>query len=483
MIETRLTQAPRPLPKPSGAAAAHGFRRLGGRILVTNEAGNHALLSPAEYEAYLRGGLSKDEGAGKELYDKGFLREHLDFPGLAEAFKRRRLLDWPGPNVHTIVVTRRCNYRCLYCHASVVDPSRTDADMDLATARRAVDFAFRSPNPELMLEFQGGEPLLNWPVVRFIARYARRKNEIRKKTLHLGLISNLSLLDDAKLDFLAAHAVSLCTSLDGPQDLHNKNRVYLGGNSHAQVVAGIEKVRRRRAGGEKMDPPNAICTVTRFSLGRAREIVDHLAGLGIERIQLGPLDPIGFARERWGEIGYSPREFLDFYAEALDRVIELCRGGTRVYEKMAMIFLVRILGGDHWRFPNGDGLCRLAYNHDGDIYVSEEGRLLANEGDPFFRLGNLDSARYEDLFDHPTLKTAALAAAPEAQPMCFQCAYQPYCTVLPVYNYQTQGGPWGHMPTNGWCEKLMGIFDLLFERLQDPAKRAVLESWVAYRSR
>ncbi|NNN04479.1 MAG: His-Xaa-Ser system radical SAM maturase HxsB, partial [Elusimicrobia bacterium] len=70
-----------------------------------------------------------------------------------------------------------------------------------------------------------------------------------------------------------------------------------------------------------------------------------------------------------------------------------------------------------------------------------------------------------------------------SQPQCFQCAYAPYCTVQPVFNHETQGSPWGQMPTNGWCEKMMGIFDVLFSRLQDPKSRAVLESWLAYKDR
>jgi len=55
----------------------------------------------------------------------------------------------------------------------------------------------------LMIEFQGGEPLLNWPVVKFIVGYARKKNGFHKKALHFGLISNFSLLEDEHIDFAA----------------------------------------------------------------------------------------------------------------------------------------------------------------------------------------------------------------------------------------------------------------------------------------
>jgi uncharacterized protein len=483
VAETRLTQLATKVQPAARKAAAHNFRRLNGNFLVTHEGGEHVYLSEKDYGKFLEGTLSKDAGAGKALHDKGFMREYLDFQDMGRRSVARNLLDWPGPSVHTIVVTLRCNYKCLYCHASVVDPSRFDKDMTIETARQVVDFAFQSPNPEMMLEFQGGEPLINWPVVKFVVQYARRKNKLYGKTLHIGLISNFSLLDDERLDFLIENGVSFCSSLDGPEDLHNKNRVYLGGNSHAQVVANLKKVLARREAGAKVDIPNAICTITKHSLPRAKEIVDQLVGMGIERIQLGPLDPVGYALNHWDEIGYTSKEFLTFYEEALDYVIALNKKGHKVYEKMAMIFLVRILEGGHWRFPNGDALARLAYDYDGSIYTSEEGRLLANAGDPFFKIGHAGAMKYQEVFDHPTVRASLLAANGNTQPQCFQCAYQPYCTVQPVFNYETQGGLWGRMPENAWCEKLMGIFDLLFKRLAKPESREVLESWLTYQDR
>ena len=478
------------LTSPSGAVeaeprrvAAHAARRLGGGVLVTSDSGEWTTLSEADYARYLAGAIRDDEPLGNVLAERGFLRDRLDFAKLGSGLVSRHLLTWPGPGVHTLVVTRRCNLRCVYCHASVVGEDDRSTDMTPETARAAVDLVFESPNPELTIEFQGGEPLLNWPVVKFIVDYARAKNKAAGKRLHFGLISNFSLLDEEKLDWLAGRGVSFCTSLDGPADVHDANRVWLGGNAHASALAGLKMIQTRRATGAKIDAPNAICTVTRRSLGRAREIVDQVVGLGLERVQLGPLDPVGFAKRSWDKIGYSSGEFVKFYAEALDHLISLNRAGTKAYEKTALVLLIRILEGGHWRFPNADGAARLAYDWDGSVYTSEDGRLLAAEGDAFFRIGRVGESHLPDLLDHPLVRTSLLAALPAAQPMCGQCAYAPYCTVQPVYNYETQGSPWGSMPTNGWCGKIMGIFDVLFARLQDPQARPVLESWLAYKDR
>ncbi|MBI5629747.1 MAG: His-Xaa-Ser system radical SAM maturase HxsB [Elusimicrobia bacterium] len=483
---SRLTELETPSVPKAERVAQHNFRVRGSKVLVTNEAGEFAALSAEDYRRYLTGEIGPDDTLAKGpggLIQKEFLRDQLDFRVLAGASVDKNLLDWKGPNVHTVVVTLRCNFKCAYCHASVVDLSRTDKDMSVETARQVVELIFQSPSPSLMIEFQGGEPLLNWPVVKFIVAYARKKNEAAKRSLHFGLISNFSLLTDEVVAWAEENGVSFCTSLDGPEDLHNRNRIHLGGNTYQEVTAGLRKIQERRRQGAKLDAPNAICTVTRQSLPRAREIVEELSGLGLERIQVGPLDPIGFAARAWDKIGYGAEEFAAFYAEVLDSLIELNRKGVKAYEKMALIFLIRILEKGHWRFPNADALCRLAYNHDGDVYTCEEGRLLANEGDEFFKIGRAGESSYAELLDHPTVRASLMAASPNCQPLCFQCAYNPYCTVSPVFNHRTQASLWGQFTSNAWCGKMMGIFDVLFERLEDPEARKVLESWLEYKDR
>lgn len=483
MAESRLTSPSGTLEREPRRVAAHAARRLDGRVLVVSDSGEQASLTEEAYSSYLSGTLPEEGALHEELAAKDLLRDRLDFSRLAARAADRFLLRWPGPGVHTIVVTRRCNFKCVYCHASVVGADDLSTDMTPETARAAVDLAFQSPNPELTLEFQGGEPLLNWPVVKFVVEYALLKNKAAGKTLHFGLISNFSLLDDAKLDWLIARGVSFCTSFDGPRDLHDANRVWLGGPGHEKVAAGLKNILARRAAGAKVDAPNAITTVSRASLTRARDIVDEVVALGLERVQLGPIDPIGFARRAWDKVGYEPEEFARFYGEALDHLIALNRKGVKAYEKMALVLLVRVLRGEHWRFPFADGVARLAYDWDGSVYTGEDGRLLAADGDPFFRIGPAAGATLDAVLEAPVVRAGLLAASPWSQPMCFQCAYAPFCTVQPAHNRATQGSPWGQMPSNRWCRTIMGVFDQIFRRLQKPEDREVLASWLDYKDR
>ncbi|MDD5656027.1 MAG: radical SAM protein, partial [Elusimicrobia bacterium] len=353
------------------------WRVLGREALLTNECGGHAWLPAKRLRELAAGRIGKTDSLWRELQAAGFIRDHMDFAALSESWRRLNLVGWPGPNLHVMALTSRCNGGCLYCSAGSAEPQAADRDMTEDTARKTLEFIFRAPGPELTIEFQGGEPLLNWPVLQFATLYAKQLAQATGKRLHLSLISNLQAMDEAKLAFLAKEGVSICTSLDGPAAIHDRNR---GKGSHARTVSWLKRIQRLRTDAP-IDPPNAVCTVTRAALGDPKGVVDEFLRLKLERVQLGPLDPLGRARRAWDELGYGPAEYLAFYEKALDYLLQLTARGVRVYEKGALIFLIRVLRREHWRFPNADVLARLAYDRRGDIYPCDEGRLLADNGD------------------------------------------------------------------------------------------------------
>jgi hypothetical protein len=101
-----------------------------------------------------------------------------------------------------------------------------------------LELAFRSPSPQLKIELQGGEPLLNFPLVRWITAEAKKMNKEHGKDLAFVIATNLALLDDEILDFCAEEEIHISTSLDGPQDLHNSNRRRPGRDSWQQSSGG-----------------------------------------------------------------------------------------------------------------------------------------------------------------------------------------------------------------------------------------------------
>src|ERR1700716_2519960 len=142
--------------------------------------------------------------------------------------------------LHIFVVTLRCEHSCPYCQVSRQSTDRSRFDMSEETAMRALDIAFASPAARIKIEFQGGEPLLNFPMIETIVAAARSRSS---KKVDFVIASNLALLDDVILGFCKANNILLSTSLDGPADLHNKNRPRPGANSHELAVAGIQRAK------------------------------------------------------------------------------------------------------------------------------------------------------------------------------------------------------------------------------------------------
>ncbi|MFA6434579.1 MAG: His-Xaa-Ser system radical SAM maturase HxsB [Elusimicrobiales bacterium] len=461
------------------------WRKIGSDYLLTNDSGHYAWLKAKEFSLVTGAGVAEQHPLFAELASKGFIRDRLDFNDLAAKWKKKNAFLDRGPGLHILVLTLRCNHKCLYCQAGAAQAGGGKTDMDLATALKSVDFAFTSPNRGLTIEFQGGEPLLNWRVLKSAAQYAREKARASGRELKLALVSNFSLMTAEKAEFLLKHEVSLCTSLDGPADLHDRNRPAPSSRSHAAAVKWLKYFLRRhekQVPGYRVFKPGALLTVSRYSLSRGKEIIDEYAGLGLEDIFIRPLAPIGYARRLWGTIGYDAEAFAAFYLKSLAYILKLNRRGTLLRERTAAMMLDKIInfqdpGYLDARSPCGAAVGQLAYNYNGDLYTCDEGRMVGWEGDDLFRIGNVFKDTYKKVMACPASRACAMASDLEAQPACSRCAYKPYCGVCPVYNYEVQGSLWGNMPSNGRCGIFKGILDALFTLLKNRADAEILETW------
>lgn len=471
------------------------FTSLDDDVLLSNDAGEWAVLSNADATAFFSGSMTAEHPRHARLSRAGFLRDTLQVDPLAARIRRRKSPVFVGTHLHIMVVTLRCDHACRYCHATRVPMDAAHADMSIDTARQSVDVAFQTRSPALTIEFQGGEPLANRETVRFILDYAREINRFHKKELSFSLVTNLSLMHEQYLDWLVAPDIALCTSLDGPQDLHDENRRILGGeSSYQKVIHWIQRFREVYA-AKGFDPGlfrvEALMTATRASLSRAKEIVDTYVMLGLPALHLRSLNRYGFAAAAWGRIGYSVEEYLAFYFEALDYVIRRNRAGDDLREHTAAVYLAKLLTPDDpghldLRSPCGAGIGQLAYNVDGNVYTCDEGRMLARTGDQTFALGNVDTARWSDLVRHPTVRTMCVASTLESLPECADCAYRPFCGVCPVQNWAEQGDLFGQRPTSTRCHLQRGQLQGLLRRLRDDPDHSterIFRRWTVDRRR
>jgi His-Xaa-Ser system radical SAM maturase HxsB len=229
---------------------------------------------------------------------------------------------------------------------------------------------------------------------------------------------------------------------------------------------------------------SAIMTATRLSLQHPREIVDEYVKQGFESIFLRNLSPYGFAVKTQQRIGYSIDEFLEFYKLTLEYILELNRKGINLVETYAQIILTRILtpfstGYVDLQSPSGAGIGVAVYNYDGNVYASDESRMLAEMGDKQFRLGNVHSNTYEQIFGGHSIRAIVRSSCVESLPGCSDCAFQSFCGADPIFNYATQGDMIGHQPTSEFHKKNFFIIKHLLSLYHSDATiRKIFWAWV-----
>ncbi|MBT3193206.1 MAG: His-Xaa-Ser system radical SAM maturase HxsB [Verrucomicrobia bacterium] len=459
------------------------FREIGpDTYLLTDLVGRHLFLSEAEFTTLRDCPAKLQDDTVEKLAGAGLFGENSE-ESLVSAYRSRSSFLGSAARLHIVVLTLRCDHVCSYCQASRRPTTDRSCDMSLTTAERTVDFILQSPSSSICIEFQGGEPLANFGALQHIVAYAKERK--RDKQVEFTVVTNLSMMDEKKLAFLLENDVMICTSLDGPEEIHNRSRVLIDSNSYQNVVEWAQVIHdrneSRERAGRRFSRLNALMTVTKTALNQPKRVVDTYVANRFHSIFLRPLSPFGYGTSASPANAYSAEEFLDFYRRALDYIIELNRRGTLFFERTARVFLAKIIDRLEPNFfdlrsPCGAGIGQLAYNYDGCIFPCDEGRMLSASGDDTFLLGTVLEHTYSDIVKSNTIRQLCVASCLEGLAGCHDCAYHPYCGVCPLYNYVSQGSIFGQTPTNERCEIYRGIQDAVFLRLRE--NRDVFSSWI-----
>lgn len=460
----------------------------GNEYLIVSETGEYHFLNRDSLELLVDGSLPPcdenfDALRSKQFIVTGDLAGTLDM--VATRYRTRKHFITNFTSLHMMVLTVRCNQDCKYCQVSAESDEAYQYDMTPAVAEKAVEVAFMSPSPFVKIEFQGGEPTLNWAALTSAVRKAEELNKTKKKLLEFVICTNLTGITPDKLEFFRDHHICVSTSLDGPQAFHDQNRVLRnGGGTFDTFISNLQKARDICG----KDQVSALMTTTMGNIDRLKEVVDEYVRLGFTGVFIRSLNPYGMAAENAPDLGYSMGYFAKRYEDALDYIIELNLKGTPFTEYFAAILLSRILtpfstGFVDLQSPAGAGIAGVIYDHNGDIYPADEARMLARMGDKRFLMGNVFTDSYKDIFGGPVLREIVAKSIVEVMPGCASCVYRTYCGADPIRNYLETGDIIGKRPGSTFCEKNTAIFDILIRRLRkaDYDVLDVFWSWVTRR--
>ena len=194
---------------------------------MINEVGEYLIVPSGTAHSIVRRDLDTASDLYRSLRSRHFLFDGESSPlldVLATKYRTKRSFLDGFTKLHIFVTTLRCEHSCVYCQVSRQTPDRQRFDMSAETADRALDLMFRSPAPHLTLEFQGGEPLLNFDLIRYVVPRAKERAARTGKRMDIVVATNLALATDEILLYLRDEGIDVSTSLDGPGFIHNANR-------------------------------------------------------------------------------------------------------------------------------------------------------------------------------------------------------------------------------------------------------------------
>lgn len=197
-------------------------------------------------------------------------------------------------------IAHTCNLNCAYCFASQGRYHGERALMDFETGKRALDFLVENSGARKNLEvdFFGGEPLMNFEVVKKLVAYARGIEKEKKKNFRFTLTTNGVLIDEDVIDFANREMNNVVLSLDGRKEIHDKFRVdYNGKGSYDLVVPKFQEFVKKRTHGTYY----IRGTFTHHNLDFTNDIF-HMADLGFTELSMEPVvaspdDPVALKEE------------------------------------------------------------------------------------------------------------------------------------------------------------------------------------------
>ena len=344
----------------------------------------------------------------KELYNDKILFSEDDYEKFAKYSVASPI------KAMCLLVTMDCNLRCEYCFASQGDYAMGRKVMSFETGKKALDFLLENSGDRQNLEvdFFGGEPLMNWNVVKQLVEYGRSKEKEYNKRFRFTVTTNGLLLDEEKMDFINKEMSNVVLSIDGRKDVNDRVRKRVDGSGCYDRI--IEKYKQL---AEKRNYENYYVrgTFTKYNLDFSNDVF-HLYDLGFDQISVEPV-----VCDHDEKYAITERDLPAVFSE---------------YERLAQLMLVNEKKGKHFNFfhfmldldqgpwaikrlrGSGSGNEYVAITSDGDIYACHQ-----FVGIPEYLMGNIHTGEF-----NTEIKKQFAAAHIYNKEDCRKCWAKFYCS-------------------------------------------------------
>ncbi len=347
----------------------------------------------------------------KALEEDGQLYTPDTFKDMAGTFKERSGNVIKALCLH---VAHTCNLNCSYCFASQGKYHGERALMSFEVGKRAIDFLIENSGERRNLEvdFFGGEPLMNWDVVKQIVKYARSVEKQHGKNFRFTLTTNGMLIDDEVIEFSNKEMSNVVLSLDGRKEIHDATRVdYAGNGSYDRIVPKFQKLVASRGGKNYY----MRGTFTHKNPDFTKDVF-HMADLGFTELSMEPVvcapdDPMALTPE---DIEIVKEQYEILAKEMLKREKE-GRGFTFYH------YMIDLTAGPciYKRISGcGSGTEYMAVTPWGDLYPCHQ-----FVGEESYKLGDIWNGVTSD-----SLRDEFRQCNAYARPECDDCWAKLYCS-------------------------------------------------------
>lgn len=307
-----------------------------------------------------------------------------------------------------------CNLHCDYCFAGQGDYCLGKKLMSFEVGKTALDYLLENSGnrKNLEVDFFGGEPLLNWKVVRQLVEYGREREKEYGKHFRFTITTNGMLLDDEKIDFINKEMHNVVMSIDGRREVTDKVRHrYDGGSTYDKIVPNYLRLAQKRGFKEYY----VRGTFTKYNLDFADDVF-HMRDIGFDQISIEP-------------VVADPKEPYAITEKDIPKVF-------KEYERLTKMIIENDRAGKHFNFFHfmldldqgpcaikrlkgcGCGNEYIAVTPDGDIYPCHQ--FVGKDG---YKMGSILTGEFDD-----AMKERFAAAHIYKKDDCRRCWARFYCS-------------------------------------------------------
>ncbi len=347
----------------------------------------------------------------KELIETKQLYTEDTFEHMAGTFKERSGNVIKALCLH---IAHTCNLNCSYCFASQGKYHGERALMSFEVGKRALDFLIENSGTRRNLEvdFFGGEPLMNWDVVKDLVKYARSVEKEHNKNFRFTLTTNGMLIDEDVIDFANKEMSNVVLSLDGRKEIHDLTRVdYAGNGSYDKIVPKFQEIVKSRHGKDYY----MRGTFTHANPDFTKDVF-HMADLGFTELSMEPVvsspdDPMALTKEDLEIV----KEQYEILAKEMIKRKKEGRGFTFYH------YMIDLTGGPciYKRISGcGSGTEYMAVTPWGDLYPCHQ-----FVGEECYKLGDIWNG-----VTNENLREEFRSCNAYARPECADCWAKLYCS-------------------------------------------------------